>query len=235
MSAKLSHPFDTDTDITLGGADGQVKLVWYIDYTSPASAQVRGLLRRTVGRFGPRDVSLAVRQAPSTQRQPDSDIAARAAVAAAQGRFQAMHSALFAQDRLIDAETVQALAVQLGLDTAQFEVDNDADKTGAKVAAAIPARPHANPKGVAAQAATVFETDFRDSGNTPCLRDQSFRILRHAFGRLRDPGFHLEQQLQTWSSYAILPLFAFFNTGIAILGSGVSLGTPASLGVIGGW
>lgn len=105
---------------------------------------------------------------------------------------------------------------------------------GVLTAAAIPARAYANPRRIAIQARSVIETELARPDGGDGLGDRAFLVLQNAFSRLRDPGFHLEKQLERWSSFLILPLFAFFNTGIAVFGSGFSPTSPASLGVIAG-
>lgn len=43
---------------------------------------------------------------------------------------------------------------------------------------------------------------------------------------------HLQHALENWNNFLILPLFAFFNTGIAIAGAAFSLRHPEVLGTI---
>lgn len=111
---------------------------------------------------------------------------------------------------------------------------------GVLTAVMIPSRPRANLQGIAAQTSTIFEAELEaaeQDGKAPekaDLRPESLSMLRHAMDRLREPGYHLEQALQNWSNYLILPLFAFFNTGILLSGSGAALFEPESLGVMAG-
>ena len=66
------------------------------------------------------------------------------------------------------------------------------------------------------------------------IGDRALAILGEALGRLREPGTHLQHGLEGWTNYLVLPLFAFFNTGIPILGSSFSPTAPESLGVMAG-
>ncbi len=103
---------------------------------------------------------------------------------------------------------------------------------GVLTAAAIPSRRSANIQGVAAQAAAIFDAEMRDP-DTP-VEHTNLNRLQAAIERLREPGFHLQNALENWSNFLILPLFAFFNTGIAILGAHFSPLHPEALGVIAG-
>jgi len=103
---------------------------------------------------------------------------------------------------------------------------------GVLTAAAIPSRRSANIQGVAAQTAALFDAELRDP-DTPVAHGTLTR-LQHAVDRLREPGFHLQNALEHWSNFLILPLFAFFNTGILIVGAHFSLWEPEALGVMAG-
>lgn len=103
---------------------------------------------------------------------------------------------------------------------------------GVLTAAAIPSRRSANIQGVAAQTAALFDAELR-TPDTPVTHGTLNR-LQQAVDRLREPGFHLQNALENWSNFMILPLFAFFNTGILIVGAHFSLWEPEALGVIAG-
>ncbi|MBF9034448.1 Na+/H+ antiporter NhaA [Rhodobacterales bacterium HKCCE2091] len=101
---------------------------------------------------------------------------------------------------------------------------------GVLTAAAIPSRRSGSVEGVAAQTQAIFEAEMReDRGN---IADAAVMRLQNAIERLREPGFHLQHRLENWSNYLILPLFAFFNTGILVMGSSFSAMAPESMGVI---
>jgi NhaA family Na+:H+ antiporter len=103
---------------------------------------------------------------------------------------------------------------------------------GVLTAAAIPSRRSANIRGVAAQAAAIFEAEMRDP-DTP-VAHRTLTRLQSAIERLREPGFHLQNALENWSNFLILPLFAFFNTGIHMVGTHFSPTAPEVMGVIAG-
>ena len=95
----------------------------------------------------------------------------------------------------------------------------------------IPSRPKANPEGVAAQTVAVLHAETRTGGG---IGDRALAVVGEALGRLREPGTHLQHRLEGWTNYLVLPLFAFFNTGIPIVGSSFSPTAPESLGVMAG-
>lgn len=99
---------------------------------------------------------------------------------------------------------------------------------GVLTAAVIPSRRPADAAGVAAQASAIVDAEADGAG----LGDRSVRRLQHAVERMREPGFHLQEALETWSNFLILPLFAFFNTGILVLGSDFSPIAPEAAGVM---
>ncbi|MGY3437308.1 MULTISPECIES: Na+/H+ antiporter NhaA [unclassified Marinovum] len=98
---------------------------------------------------------------------------------------------------------------------------------GVLTAALIPSRPSANIEGVALHARDVIT---REIGKGE-MGAQAMARLSAAVDRLREPGFHLQHRLEAWSNFLILPLFAFFNTGILLAG-GLNLVAPEVLGVI---
>lgn len=99
---------------------------------------------------------------------------------------------------------------------------------GVLTAAALPSRRPADGRSVAMQAAAIVEGEDEPEH----LPDTAVRRLQNAVDRLREPGFHLQEALEAYSNYLILPLFAFFNTGLLILGSTFSPTAPESLGVM---
>ena len=115
---------------------------------------------------------------------------------------------------------------------------------GVLTAAMIPSRRRANVAGVAAQTSAIFDAELDaaavrapDDEGAPSkadVRPESMSMLQNALERLREPGYHLERALENWSNFLILPLFAFFNTGIALFAGGTTLASSESLGVIAG-
>ncbi|MEM1274528.1 MAG: Na+/H+ antiporter NhaA [Pseudomonadota bacterium] len=101
---------------------------------------------------------------------------------------------------------------------------------GVLTAAAIPSRSSGSVEGAAAQTRMIFETEMRENPDT--IGDAAVNRLQAVVERLREPGFHLQHRLENWSNFLILPLFAFFNTGILLIGSSFSPVAPESLGVM---
>ncbi len=78
---------DPDSDLLLGKLDAEVTIVQYGDYTCPACRRTRDIILRTKERIGDKAM-FAYRQLPSPQRAPDSERAAKLALAAnEQGAF----------------------------------------------------------------------------------------------------------------------------------------------------
>ncbi len=101
---------------------------------------------------------------------------------------------------------------------------------GVLTAAVIPARPSARIEGAALQTHRVFAHELKDP-DTP-VGAASLMRLEKIIDRLRDPGFHLQHALENWNNFLILPLFAFFNTGILFAGASFGLIQPEALGTI---
>ncbi|RIV78622.1 Na+/H+ antiporter NhaA [Pelagerythrobacter aerophilus] len=107
---------------------------------------------------------------------------------------------------------------------------------GVLTAIAIPSRAAANLQGVAAQTTAIFQSQLRRADAVVEERTEiepgALKALQRAIGRLREPGYHLQHALENWSSFLVLPLFAFFNTGIVIAGASFAPLSGANLGVI---
>lgn len=108
-----------------------------------------------------------------------------------------------------------------------FESGLHATIAGVLTAALIPSRPPANIRGIAAQTATIL-----DSNQENIVSHNTLIRLQRSVSRLREPSFHLQHRLEGWVNFMILPLFAFFNTGILMLNSTFDLVSSVSLGII---
>ncbi|WP_129793779.1 Na+/H+ antiporter NhaA [Sphingosinicella sp. CPCC 101087] len=120
---------------------------------------------------------------------------------------------------------------------------------GVLTAIAIPSRPAANLAGVAAQTTAIFRSEVRrreqDAEEPTEIGPGALKALQRAVERLREPGYHLQNRLENWTRFLVLPLFAFVNTGISIEsstfaplsgpGAGVILGLVIGkpLGIVG--
>jgi NhaA family Na+:H+ antiporter len=106
---------------------------------------------------------------------------------------------------------------------------------GVLTAMVIPSRKSGNLRGIAAHAMKVFESEIESSDeDTPTIGSHGLARLQIAVDRLRGPGYHLQHAIESWCNFLILPLFAFFNMGVVVVGVSFALNSPESLGVIAG-
>lgn len=102
---------------------------------------------------------------------------------------------------------------------------------GVLTAVALPSRAKANRAAVAAQTAKLFERD-KQIGQENIVAAPTFMQLQTIMDRLGAPGVHVRHALENWINFLVLPLFAFFNTGLLITADSVHFTAPESLGVI---
>ncbi|WP_166434061.1 Na+/H+ antiporter NhaA [Roseovarius spongiae] len=108
-----------------------------------------------------------------------------------------------------------------------------ATMAGVVTAMLIPARRPAKVEEVAAQATVIADAvEPDDEPRRENIAEYAVLALENAINRLREPGHHLQHALENWTNFLILPLFAFFNTGILLAGSHFSPLAPESVGVI---
>jgi protein-disulfide isomerase len=116
----------------LGDARALVTIVEFTDYQCPFSARAESTVAQLRTTYG-----AALRVAVASHPLPMHDRARPAALAAlaaaAQGKFEAMHTRLFAGDRTLDDARISADARDAGLDVAKF----DAARTSAAVGAQL--------------------------------------------------------------------------------------------------
>ncbi len=119
-----------------------------------------------------------------------------------------------------------------------FQSGLHATLAGVITAILIPARRKGNIEGIATQAMVIFQHEIvtiRDSDNSQeSIRHGSLKLIQKAINRLIGPGEQIEYSLEKTVNYSILPLFAFFNTGILVVGMYFNVFTAVNLGIIAG-
>jgi NhaA family Na+:H+ antiporter len=88
---------------------------------------------------------------------------------------------------------------------------------GVILAVLIPTRPPANLKALLAQAATVIHLEDRHTGEAmrPGPSEPTLSALDAIHARIESPADKLLRSVEPWSSYAVLPIFALANAGVA--------------------
>lgn len=119
----LDPPVSPDRDHVRGPLDAPLELVEYGDFECPFCGRATGSVEEVRALLGDR-LRYVFRHLPLADVHPHAPLAAQAAeAAAAQGRFWAMHDALFAaQDRLA-ADDLLDHAAAVGLDVERFAED----------------------------------------------------------------------------------------------------------------
>ena len=106
---------------------------------------------------------------------------------------------------------------------------------GVLLAITIPTRSPPNTRALLAQAISVI-SGLREGwrGSDDDEQHQSVvQTFETITDRLQSPAQRLERDLQPWSAYLILPLFALANAGVRLGGeSSAGLFTPVSMGII---
>ena len=111
----------------IGNPDGDVTVVEFFDYNCPYCKKVEPEVQALIDK-DPK-VRVVLRERPILG--PDSEYAARAALAVrAQGKFAAFHAAMMGQQRANEA-TVRRVAADLGIDMTRLAADMDAPEVAA--------------------------------------------------------------------------------------------------------
>ena len=88
---------------------------------------------------------------------------------------------------------------------------------GVILAVLMPTRPPANLKALIAQAATVIQLEERHTGEAMRTgpSEPALHTLDAIHDRIESPADKLLRSVEPWSSYAVLPIFALANAGVA--------------------
>lgn len=117
-----------------------------------------------------------------------------------------------------------------------FESGLHATLAGVITAIMIPARGRVDLTKIAEQTNIIFDreiTKVKDPNHEQKrIGHESLEIIRNAIERLRDPSEYLMHSLEKVVNFFILPLFAFFNTGILISGIHLNMAAPGNLGIL---
>jgi protein-disulfide isomerase len=125
---RSAPPPEVGEDDHTRGRPGAPLVVAYADYECPYCAQADAVLAEL-------PVRRVFRHFPVPSKHPRARALACAAEAAAlQGRFWAMHDALFADQGRIDDPHLWERARRLGLDLGRFEVDRRSEAVAERVA-----------------------------------------------------------------------------------------------------
>jgi protein-disulfide isomerase len=120
LTAHRRDVFDDPQSPIAGNPKGDVTLVEFFDYRCPYCKQVEPALERLVGED--RQLRFIFKEYPVLG--PDSDIAARVALAAKkQGKYDAFHRAMMATAGHIDEATIYKVAGSVGLDIDKVKQD----------------------------------------------------------------------------------------------------------------
>ena len=103
---------------------------------------------------------------------------------------------------------------------------------GVLLAVTIPTRSPPNTRALLAQVVSLLEgfdlpPKWRAEPNSH--RQATLNTLEVIVDRMRSPAQRMEHDLNPWTTYLILPLFALANAGVALSGEGVSAAAQPSL------
>lgn len=116
----------------LGNPDGTVTVVEFFDYNCGYCRRVFGNVKELVD--GDKDVRLVMREWPILGEE--SVFAARASLASRnQGKYEAFHNALMANQGRATEASVMSIAKQVGLDVDQLEIDMNSAEIDAHIQA----------------------------------------------------------------------------------------------------
>jgi protein-disulfide isomerase len=117
----------------IGPGDARITLVEFSDFQCPYCVKAVGQLK-TVMKAYPNDVKLIFKQFPLDSHSQAAGAALAAIAAQRQGKFWAMHDALFAHREDLSRKSLFAVAAGVGLDMKRFTADIDSPETKHTVA-----------------------------------------------------------------------------------------------------
>ncbi len=118
-----------------GPENAPVKIIEFSDFQCPFCGRIEPEIEKVLKTYGNK-VRLVYRQFPLTQIHPFAQKAAEASLCAkAQGKFWAMHDAMFANQSALGVDQLKATAKKLGMDSKTFDKCLDSGETAAAVAA----------------------------------------------------------------------------------------------------
>ncbi|WP_109830555.1 Na+/H+ antiporter NhaA [Reichenbachiella versicolor] len=148
--------------------------------------------------------------------------------------------AVIATMAILNNRKVFSLYIYLGLGLLLwfliFESGLHATLAGVITAILIPTRGRADLPLIARQTAIIFDREVNKSNGegdqNGHISHGSLNVLKSAVDRLREPSDYLLHSLEKVVNFFILPLFAFFNTGIALTHAQIDFTSASSLGII---
>jgi protein-disulfide isomerase len=122
-----------------GKANAPVTIVEFGDFQCPYCKQAEFTLQAILSKY-PNDVRLVFRELPLTQLHPNAMVAAEAGVCAdRQGKFWAMHDAMYADQGALDVAGLKATSKRLGLDADQLATCMSDGATATRIRADVQA------------------------------------------------------------------------------------------------
>lgn len=113
----------SDRDNREGPADAPITLVEYGDYECPVCGEAYPIVKQVQKELG-NELHFVFRNFPISNAHPHAEQAAEAAESAgSQGKFWQMHDALYEHQDDLSTESLQQLAIEIGLDPTQLESD----------------------------------------------------------------------------------------------------------------
>ena len=130
------YPVNAGQAYWIGGKAAPVEIIVYSDFQCPFCSRMAQNLTKVLEHYGPK-VRVVFKHFPLPFHK-QAHLASQAALAAgSQGKFWAMHDAIFANHRVLNRDKLENLAQKLGLDMHMFMRDLEEGKHKAEVDADI--------------------------------------------------------------------------------------------------